>query len=196
MAPCVLQAPARPSCYRDGALAMRMATVRPKRRTGVPDSSPSRFDTWARAEICALNEQGVPQEEIQERVLKKDGEPATYGAIHKVIRKKRQNPEWRGEDSSAGGKPPSLTTAEKRKLLELVFRERGKAVVTAKYCRKRLLFLRKVSPRTVSRALGEAGLAWLRRRSKRAVPPTWRTTRVAFCKWLLARTRATLVRWA
>jgi len=166
----------------------------PKRRKN--DCSYARFDAWARSEICTLRSEGYEREEIRQQVCKTDGKPGSLKAIDGVLEKKRKCPDWRGENSSAGGRPRELTTSEVKQLTDLVFEERAKAVVTVKYCRKRLLFLRRVSRKTVERALHQAGLAWLRRREKRAVPKEWREKRMGFAKWVLTLQKKMLKRWA
>ena len=96
-------------------------------------------------------------------------------AVDGVLAKKRELPNWQGEDSSAGGRPRLLTPTQAQQLLQLVFAERGKPKVTVSYCRKKLPFLPAVHEDTVRRALLRAGLAYLRSRCKTAVPPEWRT---------------------
>jgi hypothetical protein len=59
-------------------------------------------------------------------------------------------------------------------LVRLVFEHRGKAVVTVKFCKRKLRFLRPLDRKLVERALHRAGLAWLRRRCKRFMPKEWK----------------------
>ena len=108
----------------------------------------------------------TPGEDIRQEVLKKDGGQAQMNAIDKVIAHKTANPEWRGEDSSAGGRPSDVSAKEQKELTRLVFTERGKAIVTVSFCRKKLPYLKKVTRFVVQRALHRAGLAWLNRRRK------------------------------
>ena len=145
--------------------------------------------------------QGVHPLEIQELVMKKDGTHPKLNAIDKVIAHKIADPDWQGEESSAGGRPPILTTAEQKKVvqdrtcfghsvmdthslavellcvaeaaakpgtalpklelncLQLVFKHRGKAVVTMAFCRKQLSFLKTVTDNVVSRVLHKAPVA-------------------------------------
>ena len=126
----------------------------------------SRLDVFARGVIWGMHLAKAPRADIQKLALKKDGAQPQLNAIDKVIAHKTEDPEWRGEDSSAGGRPCALTSKQQKLLTKLVFKERGRAVVTVSYCRKRLPYLRKVSVWCVSRALGRAGLAWLTRRRK------------------------------
>ena len=156
----------------------------------------ARLDVWARAEICTLNREGYTADQIVKKVKKKDKTAPTERSVRRVIRKKRKNHLWRGQDSRAGGRPPALTLAQKRELFRLVVRERGKAVVVVKYVRKRLPFLRRVSRQTVGNALHEAGLAYLRRRPKSVLGRTYKVKRIAFCKRILRCRDHTLRRFA
>ena len=51
-------------------------------------------------------------DKIRKEALKKDGRRASIRAIPKVIQRARGDPEWEGEDSSAGGRPPGLDRKE------------------------------------------------------------------------------------
>ena len=81
-------------------------------------------------------------------------------------------------------------------LLNLVLAERGKAKVTVPYCRRRLPFLRKVSENTVRRELFAAGLAYLRRRGKTAVPKEFRKQRLVYRRWTLQRQSSEAKTWS
>ena len=100
------------------------------------------------------------------------------------------------EETSAGGRPKKLTAADRKALLDLVFRERGRAKVTISYCRKMIPRLRRVHPSTISRNLHEAGLQWLTRRRKSWVPLCHKDARIAFARAVLQRRCQTLQRWA
>ena len=114
----------------------------------------ARFDTWAKAEICTLKKQGVKLGVIQKQVKKKDGKKGTIGAINKILKKKRENPEWRGEeDLGSRGRPPSLTPEQQEKLLKFVIKHRGGHKVTASFCKKFLLFLKKACRQVVCATL-------------------------------------------
>eukprot|EP00973_Karenia_brevis_P053571 7444275-Karenia_brevis.AAC.1 len=74
------------------------------------------MDAFARGMIWGLHVAEVPREKIQELVTKKDGSPPSLGAIAKVIKHKQDKPDWRGEESSAGGRPGALTELQKKQL--------------------------------------------------------------------------------
>ena len=54
------------------------------------------------------------------------GTHARIPAVDPVLAKARANPTWRGEDSQAGGQPRVLTHAQPKRLVELVFKMRGR----------------------------------------------------------------------
>ena len=80
--------------------------------------------------------------------------------------------------------------------MKLVFKHRGRTLVTTSYVQKVIKAARKVSRRTITRRLGEAGLAWLRRRRKSLVPEAHKASRLDWAAWVLGRTSVTLARWA
>ena len=156
----------------------------------------ARLDIFTRGVVWGLHLAKVPREEIRGMVTKKDGTHPQLNAIDKVIAHKTQDPHWMGEDSAAGGRPSALTEEQKKQVVKLVFADRGKAVVTVPYCRRRLKFLRSVSVWCVRRALHDAGLAWMGRRCKTWVPPAHKEMRIAYCNWVKARHHSTLARFA
>lgn len=166
----------------------------PKRKRGKPTTA--RLDAFARGFVWGLHVAGVAREEICKKVMKKDGTPVGLKAVDKVIAHKKQHPSWKGTDSIAGGRPAAISDAQRKKLIDLVFQERGRATVTVKYCKKKLVFLRPLNKSTVCRYLHEAGLAWLTRRLKTAVPKEHKLARIEYCKWILSRQQRTLTRFA
>lgn len=156
----------------------------------------ARLDTWTRGVIWGMHVAKFTRAQMQEHLTKKDGTCPTFGTIDKVVAHKVADPEWKGQDSRAGGRPFALSDEEKKILLKLVFKERGQTIVTVSYCRRKLKFLKKVSRSCVEHALHAAGLAWLGRRGKSWVPTVHKEARLAFCAWLKARHQKTLDRFA
>ena len=113
--------------------------------------SAARVDPFTRGAICGVQAAGLTRPEIARCVGKKDGKHPTVRAVIAVLARHRVVPAWRGEDSRAGGRPPTLTAQQREKLMNMVFAERGKAKVTAQYCRRRLVFLRQDSEDTMRR---------------------------------------------
>ena len=153
------------------------------------------MDVWAHAMIWGMSIMGATRKHISKCVLKKDGTAPTMRAVDDVIAREKAEPEWRGEEVHTG-RPKSLTVDQQQQLVDLVFAERGKAKVTVKFCRKRLRFLRNVSRKTVERALYDAGLRWLRRRTKTLVPKLGKSPRVEYADSLLSRRQDFLNRFA
>jgi hypothetical protein len=156
----------------------------------------ARLDPFTRGMVWGMHLAKMPRQEIKKLVLKKDGSTPELNAIDKIIAHKVAEPDWNGADSIAGGRPSALTDAQKKTLVKLVFKMRGRAVVTAPWCRKKLPFLRKVSARCVRRALGDAGLAWLSRRRKSWLSIPHKLARLAYCAWIKSRHQQTLDRFA
>ena len=144
-------------------LKVRKRHLKKKAKT---KTTSARLDAFSRGMIWGMHVVDTPRSTIREKVLKKDGTHPQLNAIDKVIAHKTADPTWYGEDSVAGGRPRALSDKQHKDVVKLVFKERGRAVVTVRYCRKKLPFLRKVSLSCVERALHRAGLKWLTRRRK------------------------------
>ena len=110
--------------------------------------------------------------------------------------KSAAEPKWRGGDPGAGGRPRILTISQKTELRKLVFREKAKAKVTVKFCRKKPPYLRNVSKDTVRLALHTCGLKWLVRRNKKRIIKPHKAARLAYCKWVLKQPDTDLRRYA
>ena len=70
-------------------------------------------------------------------LVKKHGGPSSILAVGHVIAHMKAFPDWRREDSRAGGHPDKLIAGQKKKAVGLVDLERGQAKVTVIYCRKK-----------------------------------------------------------
>ena len=160
--------------------AKKQKKARQIKKTTRAGASYARLDKWSRGVIWGLHLGKVPRADIAALVDKIDGTKPKLHSIDMVIAKKKADPVWRGE-SGGGGRPETLTQVQKAHLVKLVFQERGKAVVTSTYCKSKLPFLRDVSKQTVATALHAAGLAWLTRRLKAAVPPGSKPPRMEYC---------------
>jgi hypothetical protein len=160
------------------------------------------FSPYLRGVIYGLLLAGWTYEEVAEEVEKPDGTNPCQQTVASVAAQAKAGGglRWDGESASKtgglAGRPRHTKTALDRAIVKLVFKHRGKALVTTSYVRKVLKQARKVSVRTVSRRLEEAGLEWLRRRRKSLVPEAHKVSRISWAAWVLARTGATLARWA
>ena len=168
-----------------------------KDKTKKKASEFSRLNAFARGGIVYLSLAGLSMTAVHQMVEKPGGGSPSKGAIKDVIDMANANggKRWDGEVHSDAGRPRSTTPALDKAIVKLVFKYRGSTKVTARFIRKTLRAARKVSLRTIERRLGEAGLAWLRRRRKAIVPVVHREARLHWAEWVLYRTVATLVRW-
>lgn len=162
----------------------------------------ARLDDFTRGIIIGMRMAGAERQEICDRVRKTDGSSPSIGAVDAVLHTVGKRSVGQGGPicppirKKRAGRARKLTKQQEKRLVNLVFRERGKAKVTAKYCKKVLPFLRVLHQRSVCNYLQRAGLAWLTRRKKTAVPPDWRKRRLEHCDWILSRRAETLKRWA
>ena len=60
------------------------------------------LDALARGQIDGMRLAGKPRSEIRKLVTKRDGTHPTLCVVYAVLRKKRDHPEWRGDDSRVG----------------------------------------------------------------------------------------------
>ena len=127
---------------------------------------------------------GAGPAQIVKKVRKPDKAPLKPRNVRKIVQKFKENPDWDGSREEGTGPTPILTDSDKKKIMKIVIKHRGKEVVTIGLIKKMLRHLRDVSDRTISRALHEAGLAWLRRRRERALTKKHRLPRIAFSEWL------------
>ena len=156
------------------------------------------FTAFARGAIYALHIAGWSLAEIAEEVPKADGTAASQQAVRaSIMTAKAQGGYLSSGESRAQsvGRPRGTPDALDKQIQRIVFKHRGRAMVTPKFIRKVLPAARRVSLRTVRRRLGEAGLAWLRRRRKTIVPKEHRASRVQWAEWVLKRRRTSLSRW-
>ena len=160
-------------------------TAKAKKKT-----SRARLVAFTRGVIWGMHIGKVRREDMQKHLQKKEGARPTLDCIDKVIGHKTADPDWRGEESRAGGRPHALSDKEKKLLIRLVFRHRGQAIVTVNYCTRKLKFLKKVRLTCVEDALHNAG------RQKSWVPPPHKEARLAYCRWLKDRHQQTLDRFA
>ena len=105
----------------------------------------ARFSVFARGMIVGMHLQGASRQLIRKTVKKKDGKQGNLRAIDSVVAHARADPSWDGKDSSAGGRPRQLSSEQEQQVLGLVRRDVGVAVVTVRYLKKRLPFLRRIS---------------------------------------------------
>ena len=161
-------------------------------------SSYARLSPYVKGIIFGLFLAGTALEDIVGAVTKDDGSHPCQQTVATVVRrcKAEGGSKWDGEAQTAGRGPPrKTTTALDRKIVKLVFKNRGRAKVTVDYVMKKIPSARKLSRSTIERRLSEAGLTWMRRRQKSLVTLVHRQARLDFSDWVLPRTVTTLRRW-
>ena len=166
---------------------------------GKKPSSPSRLSPYLRGIVVGLALAGFSQRKIADEVVKPDGEHPCQQSIADVLCAAEAvgTYRWNGEaDTCQNSRPRATSKAFDKKILDIVFKNRGRAIVNVNYIKKVYKAARKVSNRLLQRRLSEAGLAWLRRRRKSLVPAAHKVARLDFAAWTLCRTAATLVNWA
>ena len=160
------------------------------------------FSVFVRGVIYGMFVAGYTYREIAAEVEKTDGTNPCYQSVADCIDVAGKNGgmQWDGEAVARSlrgvGRPRETTSALDKKIIKLVFKNRGRALVTVNYIKKVIKAARKVSLRTLQRRLSEAGLAWLRRRRKTIVPEAHKQSRLDYAAWILTRTVVTLARWA
>ena len=108
---------------------------------------------------------GWSYEDIADKIVKADGSHPCQQSVADNVDycESHGGLKWNGEvDTSGRGRPRKTTTALDRKIVKLVFRYRGSAKITVDFLRKKIPSAKKISKRTISRRLEDAGLAWLR----------------------------------
>ena len=157
----------------------------------------ARLAALAKGRIVGLREQGVPREEIRDRVRKKDGKPPSVRAVDAVVSRFEQNPDWDGEEHhEAGGRPRHLRPKQEQKIKKILLEDVGKHVVCASYVKRRLPELRKFSNKTITRTFDRLGYGYRYRRSKAAIGQKYKPARLKYCDWLLKQPQGYLNKFA
>ena len=149
-------------------------------------SSRARFTPFVCGAIYGLALAGWTYQQIADEVKKSDGSHPCQQSVASVVKRAKQNGELHKKEvkpastATSAGRPRRTTTALDRAIVKLVFKHRGRTLVTTSYVQKVIKAARKVSRRTITRRLGEAGLAWLRRRRKSLVPEAHKAGRGRF----------------
>ena len=117
-----------------------------------------------------------------------------YGNHRKpgVLEHRRVDPNWEGEDSSAGGRPPELDAGELRVLKKFIHDEVGLAKMTIPYMKKRLKWLRRLTDEGVRRILKRMGYVWRLRRGKAAIAKKYKPQRLLWADWVLKQPQSNL----
>jgi transposase len=158
--------------------------------------SGGQFDVFTRGRIIGMAESGKKPADIAARVRKTNNKRPKPDAVRKTIFKSLSMKGWKGERKVGSGRPHLLSVVVKKQIASIVFKHRGKNVVTILFIKKLVPQARKVSNQTVTRALHEAGLAWLRRRAKRFIPEKYIAPRQSISRWLIRQPQEQTTKYA
>jgi hypothetical protein len=163
-----------------------------RKTVGKRKISHARLTPATRNRIIGMKLVGAARETMRDKVRKTDGLPPTMRAVDGVLAHFHEDPEWDGQDSSAGGRPRTLTPQQEKQIKRLLERDVGKFVVTARYVKKKLPALRKVRGQVVQQTFGRLGYAYRDRRHKAAIGNKYKPDRITYCNWLLKQDQAYL----
>ena len=125
----------------------------PKRDPPKAQPSYARLNPFLRGVIYGMFLAGCSVTEIQDEIEKQDGASPSRMTISRTCRcaARSGGASWDGSTPSGAGRPRSMTAAEEKNILKIVFQQRGSVKVTTEYLRKVIPSLRKYHPRTVQR---------------------------------------------
>ena len=144
---------------------------------------------------------GSALRDIATEVKKNDGTSPTHqgvqGIINRAVKtaKNKRSSQKLSVKRDGRGAPRVTTKAQDKKIVNMVFKHRGRAYVTVAFIKKALPEIRQIADRTLASRLVEAGLAWMRRRRKTLVPAAHKDARVKWVRFVLNRREGTLSRW-
>ncbi len=165
------------------------------------DRKPSaRLSPYLRGIVYGMHLAGATLDDVHTKLRKPDRSKLTPQGAWACVQLCEENGgvKWDGDASklSSSGRPRETTAAMDHALTKLVFKHRGSAIVTVAFLQRVLPEWRAVSPATVERRLGDAGLAWLRRRRKSLVPTKHKPARCRWGRWVPTVPAAERARWA
>ena len=139
----------------------------------------------SRNRIIGMRIAGAPRQEMREKVRKTDGAMSSLKAVDDLISHFEEDPDWDGENSSAGGRPPLITPEQEKQIQRILMKDVGKFVVTAGYIKKKLPALRHVRNQVIHQTCERLGYAYRDRRRKAAIGDKHKPDRLVYCNWLL-----------
>ena len=157
----------------------------------------SQFSSFEVGQVKAHMHHGLGAVKISRILLKPDGKSQwSVTAVQDCMDKLNADSSWRGERAEGSGPPRATTKAQDKQLVKYVLAERGRRKVTIGLLRTQFAWLKGLSDSLVADRLGEADLAWLRRRGKSIATKTYIPERLAYCKLVAAKQQRTLDTWA
>ena len=129
------------------------------------------FSPFEIGQIKAHVYHGLGAAQIARILVKADGKTHwSDQAVQNQMDKLDGNRKWRGERREGSMRPRKTTAKQDTQIADLVLKLRGKQKVTVGVLRKFLKWAKPLSDTALEERLGDAGLAYLRRRRKRLVP--------------------------
>ena len=161
--------------------------------------SRARLSPYVRGLVFGMHLAGATLPDIEATLTKPDGTTLSQPGAWNCIQMCEENGgvKWDGVvNHDSDGRPRDSTPAMDRALIKLVFKHRGSVIVTTAFLKQQLPAWRQLCDRTVQRRLGEAGLAWLRRRRKSMVPDQHKEHRMRWGRWVKRQPASNLDKWA
>ena len=75
----------------------------------------ARLTPAMRNRITGMQLAGAARNDMRDKVRKTDGTPPTLKSVDQILAQFAEDPEWDGENSSAGGRPRLLTAEQEKK---------------------------------------------------------------------------------
>lgn len=135
--------------------------------------------------------------QISRIIFKGDGKSRfSENAIKNCMVALGADKKWKGVRKAGSGAPRKTTAAQDKQIGDAIYKYRGRFKVTVAWLKKRYLWARELSDSAVEKRLGDAQLAYLRRRRKYKVATTYIAERLAYCASVKRKRQATLDNWA
>ena len=87
----------------------------------------ARLTPAARNRIIGMKMAGASRADMRNKVRKTDGQPPTLKSVDQILTHFAEDPEWDGENNSAGGRPRLLTAAQEKEIKKILERDVGKS---------------------------------------------------------------------
>ena len=147
-------------------------------------------------QIWALHKGGYSHRQVTDRVTRgRNGPGPSLTTVADTVRRLLADPTWIGGRAQGSGRKRQTTSIEDKAMVRAVKRHRGSRKVTSTTLRGMVRAARRVSVVTVRRRMREAGLRYLRRRSKTVMPVKAIPSRLAWAAWVKVQRPAFLRRW-
>jgi hypothetical protein len=134
---------------------------------------------------------------ISRIIFKGDGKSRfSESAIKTCMEHLRSDPAWRGHRQEGSAAPRKTTKRQDKQIEDAIYKYRGEFKVTVAWLKKRYMWARALGNTAVEERLGDAELAYLRRRRKFKVGSAYINERLEYCAGVKRKHQASLDRWA